>query len=320
MVIPREGFNTPVESVGTWASHRDEDALRATPNQEGVEPGGNDLAAMQTNGESLKMKKAKRRSLDLTNPVHAYLYGLIQTDGHLSQETRNRGKLQIEMSYEDAEVLGQLASVIPYHSSISTRTRSTNFSLEHKSATLRVYAREFRDELVSLGMALGNKSEMDVPRCKFSPTDYFRGIIDGDGSLGFTSNGFPFLSLCTASENLAIAYESFTRKVTGKEKRISRNSRDGVFNLILFKEDAQAVAAILYDKDCVSIARKKRMAMVVQGWKRPSNMRRVVQKKFWTEEQDSYVLSHTVEDSVCALQRTAQSVKTRLWRLHSSNK
>lgn len=47
MKIPREGFNTLVESVGTWASHADEDALRTTPNQEGVEPGGNDLAVMQ---------------------------------------------------------------------------------------------------------------------------------------------------------------------------------------------------------------------------------------------------------------------------------
>ena len=28
MPIPREGFNTPVESIGTWASHWDEDVLR----------------------------------------------------------------------------------------------------------------------------------------------------------------------------------------------------------------------------------------------------------------------------------------------------
>ncbi|HET9533561.1 MAG TPA: hypothetical protein VFQ92_24620 [Blastocatellia bacterium] len=48
MMIPREGSNTPVESIGTWASHADEDVLRPTPNKEGVEPGGNDLASMQS--------------------------------------------------------------------------------------------------------------------------------------------------------------------------------------------------------------------------------------------------------------------------------
>ena len=267
------------------------------------------------------MEKVKRQSLDLTNPVHAYLYGLIQTDGHLSRDSRNRGKLQIEMRCEDADVLEQLASVIPYYSPISTRTRATNFSPEHKSATLRVYAQEFRNELVRLGMSYGKKSETaDVPRCEFSQADYFRGIIDGDGSLGFTSGGFPFLSLCTASENLAVAFESFTKQVTGKEKRLNRNSRDSVFNVILFKEDAQAVAATLYDGDCVSISRKKRLSLEIQAWKRPSSMRRVLRKKFWTEEQDRYVRSHTIEESAFALQRTAQSVKTRLWRLHGSNK
>lgn len=255
------------------------------------------------------------------NPVHAYLYGLIQTDGHLSQDTRNRGKLQIEMSYRDADVLKQLASVIPYNSRISTRTRSTNFSPEHTSATLRVCAKEFRDELVGLGMMYGKKSEtLDVPQCKFSAADYFRGIIDGDGSLGFTSHGFPFLSLCTASEKLAVAYEAFIRQMTGKEKRLLRNSRDRVFNIIVFKEDAQAVAVTLYYQDCVSILRKKRMALTMQAWKRPRDMRQVVHKKFWTNEQDGYILSHTVEESALALQRTAQSVKMRLWRLHSSNK
>ena len=259
--------------------------------------------------------------MDLTDPVHAYLYGLIQTDGHLSQGTGNKGKLQIEISQKDADVLVRLASAIPYYSRLSTRTRSTNFSPKHTSVTLRVCAKEFRDELVSLGMKVGRKSEtIDVPRCEFSPADYFRGVMDGDGSLGFTSNGFPFLSLCTASEGVAVAYESFTRAITGKEKRLSRNARDRVFNHVVFKEDAQAVAAALYYEGCVAIARKKQMALAVQAWRRPQSMRRVLRRKFWTDEQDGYILTHTIEESAVALQRTARSVKMRLWRLRGSNK
>ena len=259
--------------------------------------------------------------MDLTNPVHAYLFGLIQTDGHLSQGTRNRGKLQIEISQRDAGVLEHLASAIPYYSPIITRTRTTNFSPDYKSVTLRVCAREFREELVSLGMKVGKKSEsVDVPRCEFSRLDYFRGIVDGDGSLGFTSNGYPFLSLCTASEKLAAAYESFTRSITGKEKALRRNVRDRVFNLIVFKEDAQAVAASLYYEGCIAIERKKQAALAVRTWKRPLGMRKVVQKKFWTDEQDSFILTHAVEESAVALRRTARSVKMRLWRLRGSNK
>jgi hypothetical protein len=308
--------DTPVESIGTWASHADEDVLRTASNKEDAEPGGNDLAAMQ-----MRRDTTKRKSLDLMNPVHAYLYGLIQTDGHLSQDTRNRGKLQIELNFKDAEILEQLASAIPFHTNISTRTRSTNFSSSLTSTILCVYAKEFRDELVSLGMMVGKKSEkICVPACEFSQADYFRGVIDGDGSLGFTANGFPFLSLCIASDGLAASYEAFTRHVTGKEKRLKRNSRDGVFNIVVFKEDAQSLAAALYYEGCIAISRKSRVALEIQAWVRPQEMRRVINKKFWDDAQDRHLLTHTIEESALALQRTERSVKMRLWRLHSSNK
>jgi hypothetical protein len=55
MVIPREGFNTPVESIGTWASYRDEDVLRPASNNEDAEPGRNDLAATQIIDSYLKV-------------------------------------------------------------------------------------------------------------------------------------------------------------------------------------------------------------------------------------------------------------------------
>ena len=119
---------------------------------------------------------------------------------------------------------------------------------------------------------------------------------------------------------LPLAYELFVRRITGKEKKIARNARDRVFNITLYKEDAQAVASILYYEGCISIPRKRQMALLIQTWRRPHSMRKVPNKKFWTEEQDHYILAHTIEDSVMMLQRSIQSVKMRLWRLHGSNK
>jgi hypothetical protein len=60
MKIPREGFNTPVESIGTWASHADEDVLRPAPNKEGVELGGNDLATKQKMFEPQRAQRTRR--------------------------------------------------------------------------------------------------------------------------------------------------------------------------------------------------------------------------------------------------------------------
>ena len=66
--------------------------------------------------------------LDVTKPHQAYMYGFIQTDGHMSKETRDRGRVTVEVSEQDRGVLETFATLIPYHSNISTRTRTTNFS------------------------------------------------------------------------------------------------------------------------------------------------------------------------------------------------
>ena len=40
-------------------------------------------------------------------------------------------------------------------------------------------------------------------------------------------------------------------------------------------------------------------------------------KKFWTPEEDEYVLTHTIEESMTHLDRTKDSVKSRKYRLES---
>jgi len=182
---------------------------------------------------------------------------------------------------------------------------------------LRVYDKRFRDELVSLGMISGSKSSCIAPPSSlFSRADYFRGLLDADGSLGFTSKSFPFLSLVSASEAMAGAYLQYVEEVTGKMKSPSRNKRDGVFNVIVYKEDAQALASTLYPKGCVALPRKQAAADQIMAWRRPDGMRKIdFEKRAWTPREDSYIKMHTIDESSLVLQRTRQSIKMRLWRL-----
>jgi len=75
---------------------------------------------------------------------------------------------------------------------------------------LTVYDLNFRNALIKLDMVYGRKSySINLPKSELSEKDYFRGVIDGDGSLGLTSNGYPFVSLVTSSEAFAEAYLNF---------------------------------------------------------------------------------------------------------------
>lgn len=257
--------------------------------------------------------------IDLKKPEFAYFYGFIQADGSLSKATRNRGRLSIEINRNDSLLLEQFKKLLPNISYLSERERSTNFSKEYKSTTLKVYDKKFRDNLVELGMLYGKKSDIvGVPNVDFSEVDYYRGIIDGDGSLGLTGNGFPFLTLVTASDSLKNNYLNFLETITGKKKEMSRNKRDNIYNICIYKEDAQKVVAILYYDNCIGLERKKQKAVEVLSWRRPKGMRKVPNKRKWTKEEDEYILSHTLTESVEQLGRGTSSIKTRLWRLRNS--
>ena len=44
-------------------------------------------------------------NITLNHPDYAYLFGFIQTDGHLYNNTRDRGRLSIEIHKQDEDIL-----------------------------------------------------------------------------------------------------------------------------------------------------------------------------------------------------------------------
>jgi hypothetical protein len=259
-------------------------------------------------------------NIELTNPLYAYLFGFIQSDGHLYQNTRDRGCLSIEVNKQDEDILWAFKKLIPFYSSITERVRTTNFSSNHTSVIWRVYDKTFRDCLELWGLPSGKKSEsIKPPNCNFSKVDYFRGLIDGDASLGFTSKGFPFLSLVTSSSDIAIEYLEFINPIIGKVKISNRNVRDNVYNIAVYKEDSQILARHLYYDSCLALSRKLIKASEVSSWNRPSTMKRRNNRKRWTPEEDELIATNLVEYSMKVLGRSQNSIELRLWRLNKLN-
>ncbi|MFD7939799.1 LAGLIDADG family homing endonuclease [Streptomyces sp. NPDC059755] len=151
------------------------------------------------------------RFMDLRVPEYAYMFGFLQADGHLSQQSRQRGRLTVELN--------------------------------------------------ELGLPYGHKSRtVAPPHGDFSPRDYLRGVIDADGSVGYTSKGFPFISLTTASTAIGTYLCGYAREITDAERNIKRNARDAIYNILYTNENAQKLAADLYYSDCLALERKKSAA------------------------------------------------------------
>ncbi|WP_327305224.1 hypothetical protein OG730_18225 [Streptomyces sp. NBC_01298] len=208
----------------------------------------------------------------------------------------------------------------PYHySSITERVRSTNFAERHHSATWSVSSLEARTIVNELGIPYGKKSlTIKPPSTDFSRRDYLRGIIDADGSLGWTAQGWPFLSLVSASTEIATYLCKYGKDLTGTERTTSRNTRDGVYNVCYYKETAQQLAAHLYYDGRLALEHKKAEANAIQGWVRPADMKIAPPRRRWTAQDDQELVRlNDPAAAATALDRTEQSCSMRLWRIRS---
>ncbi|MFB6838210.1 LAGLIDADG family homing endonuclease [Streptomyces sp. NPDC056361] len=255
--------------------------------------------------------------MNVKDPEYAYMLGFLQADGHLSEQTRHRGRLTVEVNVRDVDILREFQRLTPYNSSITERTRSTNFSKEHHSAIWSLCALEARTTLNQAGLPYGRKStKIKPPRVEFSRRDYLRGIIDADGSVGYTGQGFPFVSLTTSSTAVGAYLCHYAKRVTGAERRISRNTRDGVYNVLYTKEAAVQLAAHLYYPACLALERKKSAAVSLASWVRPPGMKIRPPRKPWTAEEDRTLLAApTMAHAATELGRSQSGCQVRRWRL-----
>lgn len=192
-------------------------------------------------------------------PGHlAYIYGLIQTHGHYSSYSRNRGRISIELSERDKDILFKIESILPVSCTINTRTRSSSTTY-----TLNIFDQSFRTMLEEFGLAPGKKSSSirppDFNAHNLIERDYWRGVIDGDGSLGFTKQGNPFISLVSKSNDLIEPYKDLIKIHCDFRPITKRNKRDDAYNVTVFRQSPKLIER-LYPPDCLGIDRKIALA------------------------------------------------------------
>ncbi|MEY9927635.1 hypothetical protein ABH926_002269 [Catenulispora sp. GP43] len=253
--------------------------------------------------------------MDLSKPEYSYMFGFLQTDGTLSQGKGLKGRVSVEIQRRDEPILHEFRRLTPYNSRVSRRTRTTNFKVGYESSVWTMCSLEGRLKLIELGFIVGRKSGLVAPpRAEHSSPHYVRGLIDGDGSVGTTAKGYPFVSFVTESAFLLDYVSDFVFEAVGCRHRVKRNARDGVFNIVFVNEPAVELARVLYGGG-IALERKQSAAESISAWTRPAGMRRRSETRRWTPEQDAVVLASSVADAAQILGRTEQSCSMRRWRL-----
>lgn len=254
----------------------------------------------------------------LTPEQKYYLVGLFQTDGCLEKQGTSGGRFTYEISSRDQDIVNKIYNLLNQHIyvGLTYRIRDTNFKKKFEAVGLRICNKQFRDEL-SVYVPYGSKFSgiRPITRARYLK-DYWRGQVDGNGSLGITSRNRPFISLCAGSDCIKTEFVNFIAKTTQHAVSPTRNKRDGVYNILVFDEAAVALATELYRDSTINIARKYTKYQQMLAWKR-SVPKITFVRKVWTPEDDTVITSSalTLEQKMKQLGRTKKSIMTRAWRL-----
>lgn len=248
-------------------------------------------------------------TFDLQQPAISYMFGFIQADGHLYSTTQNRGRLTVELQKNDAAILFKFKDIVTCKSYIRERTRNTNFKSGYTSISWNVNDIGFRSAVNKAGIPYGPKSKLiSPPTVPYSKSDYWRGIIDADGSLGMTSQGFPFCSLITTSDALASAFFDLVELHCGYRPIVKPNKRDKAYNIIIIKENAQKLIHFLYNGSCIGLDRKNVAAQAILQWSRPIHSR-PKKERLWSNSEKIYAMNHTIDETMNFTKRTRIAVE-----------
>ena len=195
----------------------------------------------------------------------AYAIGLITTDGNLSPDLRH-----LHITSKDYEIVINARRCLGINNKIGKKARGG--SKEKKYYVLQFGDKNFFEFLLELGLTPRKSktlSELRIPRKYFA--DFFRGCIDGDGSISISSHPesqYPQykVRLCSASKsflewNLKLCRRLFL--VDGGS--ISKRNKSSIYTLTFAKNDSIKILRIIYVKNVLCLSRKKKVAFKILG-------------------------------------------------------
>ena len=203
---------------------------------------------------------------EIATQEQAYWLGFIAADGSIVLSGTKSYSLRIELSERDAKHLEAMAASLGTDKPVRHSVRRNGGSLggAGEFAYLAIDSWRITEALQRLGVT-PRKSATAEPWD--GPADlmphYWRGLFDGDGSLGpIATRGHWNLQFC-GSEACVRGFAHWARVVCGASAapRLSTRSALCWYWGVSGSDKPQALAKALYGDACVALARKQALAM-----------------------------------------------------------
>lgn len=205
-------------------------------------------------GHGKRRYRLNERYFSSPSSEMAYWLGFLAADGFLICSGGRQGVgIGVRLAACDAEHLKKLAACLDTDSPV--RLRPPNV------AELRVHSQRLARDVQRLGI-VANKSHNCVP---WEPppalaADYWRGVIDGDGHISATSDGYMALA---GTRAMCEGFLGYARQVCGTAATAHHASGPAWTVMLTGRRQVHALLTALYEGNGVALDRKKTRAMQI---------------------------------------------------------
>ena len=227
--------------------------------------------------------------------LYSYLYGLFGADGSVKLNNKNNIiGLVLEINEKDKDIIYAIESLLN-DSSVSYRTRDTNFKKDYSSITLHCHDKNFLAYCENNGFPKVDKDKnINIPLI-YSEPDFWRGVIDGDGSIGSKKvDNQPFVNLTTNSDYLKESFCDLIQKITKFRPKCNRNKRDNIYNITLHGIKALKILQYIYQDAEIFLLRKYEKYQSVASWQK-KNMAGI-KRQLWSKEEEDDLFKLTIQE------------------------
>lgn len=184
---------------------------------------------------------------DVFTPDAAYTVGLMQADG---SNQRDRGIMCITLKKSDAALLDALSARMG-------GGRPLRFD-GYGNPKLLIQNRGLSDGLARWGVVSPKTYTASTHPGLLDDRDYWRGVIDGDGSLCIGADGRRFLTL-VGTQPICTQFLAFARS-HGAGERVSVRPHKSIWSVHLSGRGAETMARVLYRGAGLALERKRDVA------------------------------------------------------------
>lgn len=197
---------------------------------------------------------------DYPSPHRDYWLGFFMADGYVS----GTGHISVSLKSTDIAHLEKLKQFLMYTGDIrSYETYLRQTGKTYSQVTLYVHSRYLTQTLSGFNITPQKSLNAEVPESMLYNVHFWRGMIDGDGSLTYNRqrNGKRLPAIClVGTEMVLFQFADFVSAQRIMPPAIHQDFRSNIYQTLLSCDKARKIVQILYNDCTIALDRKLELA------------------------------------------------------------